>query len=170
MKLSSALSSLFDGSVRARGATYFRSKSVRIERGSEFEVEAKVRGGRIYDVGIHWDGRELSLFCDCPYFDSGGPCKHLWATVLAADEKDYIGGITKFNPRSVHLDRNAGAYEDQDFEEEEIDGEEQHDPFAGLIDFDPPPKARRDERYSLIEPSKVRELPRPPLSPPRWNV
>ena len=32
-------------------------------------------------------GEDLVLSCSCPYFESDGPCKHLWAMALAADER-----------------------------------------------------------------------------------
>jgi len=35
---------------------------------------------------------ELYVFCDCPYFETEAPCKHIWATILAADQKNYLRG------------------------------------------------------------------------------
>src|ERR1039457_5899517 len=98
MKLASALSSDFDDGVRSRGASYYRSGAVRLQVGSASEVEARVRGSRVYDVGIAWGRGMLVLFCDCPYFESGEPCKHLWATILASDAKDCLGAMTRFDP------------------------------------------------------------------------
>jgi len=104
MKLTSALSADFDSTVRSRGASYYRSGAVLLRAGSLRKVEARVRGSRIYDVEITWDGRELILFCDCPFFEGGQPCKHLWATILASDAKDFFGPITRFNSRQVVYD------------------------------------------------------------------
>src|SRR5450755_1220213 len=113
MKLASALSSDFNADIRARGASYYRLGAVRVKRGNATEVMAAVRGSRVYDVEITWDGRSLSLFCDCPYFDTAGPCKHIWATILAADAQNYFTAITRLNPRDIHYDEipdleNAG--------------------------------------------------------------
>jgi superfamily II DNA or RNA helicase len=113
MKLASALSSDFNADIRARGASYYRLGAVRVKRGNATEVMAAVRGSRVYDVEISWDGRSLSLFCDCPYFDTAGPCKHIWATILAADAQNYFTAITRLNPRDIHYDEipdleNAG--------------------------------------------------------------
>lgn len=63
---------------------------------SEIEREgvcAVVRGSSAapYDVALHWEKSYpgmIAVVCDCPLFRSGEPCKHIWATVLAADALD----------------------------------------------------------------------------------
>lgn len=118
MKLASALAPDFDSDVRARGASYYRSGAVRIQRGSNREVEARVRGSRLYEVEIAWDGKVLTMFCDCPYFEGMGPCKHLWATILATDARDFLTAITRLSPASVLYDvPDEELDEDDDFEE-----------------------------------------------------
>ncbi|HXM40620.1 MAG TPA: DEAD/DEAH box helicase [Bryobacteraceae bacterium] len=109
MKLASVLSSNFDSEIRARGASYYRLGAVRIKRGNATGVEAGVRGSRVYDVEITWDGRRLALFCDCPYYEDVGACKHLWATILAADSQNYFTAITRISPRDVSFDEAANA-------------------------------------------------------------
>ena len=104
MKLASVLSSDFDSDVRARGASYYRLGAVRIKRGNASEVLAGVRGSRVYEVDITWDGRRLTLFCDCPYFETAGACKHLWATILASDAQNYFTAITRLSPRDIVFD------------------------------------------------------------------
>jgi superfamily II DNA or RNA helicase len=87
MKLSALLSSDFDGRSRSRGVSYYRSGAVTIRHGDAEAVNAQVRGshGR-YDVEIEIDDQGVAnLFCECPYFESSGPCKHLWAAMLAAE-------------------------------------------------------------------------------------
>ena len=90
MNLASILSDDFDSSIRNRGKIYYWQSRVRIRRGTDREVQASVRGSRTYDVNLDWADGTLSLDCDCDYFDTIGPCKHLWATVLAADAKGYL--------------------------------------------------------------------------------
>ena len=107
MKLASVLSPHFDSDVRARGASYYRLGAVRIKRGNATGVEAGVRGSRVYDVEITWDGRALALFCDCPYYEDVGACKHLWATILAADAQNYFTAITRLHPRDISFDERA---------------------------------------------------------------
>ena len=118
MKLASALSSDFYSEVRARGVSYYRSGAVRIQRGSDSEVAARVRGSQLYDVEISWDGHLLTLFCDCPYFETVGPCKHLWATILAADARDYLTAITKLDRKSIFYDVPDEALDEDDPDEE----------------------------------------------------
>jgi superfamily II DNA or RNA helicase len=143
MKLASVLSPHFDSDVRARGASYYRLGAVRIKRGNATGVEAGVRGSRVYDVEITWDGRALALFCDCPYYEDVGACKHLWATILAADAQNYFTAITRLNPRDISFD-------------ETHDEDDEDDPFEGLPGFGPP--TRPDSVFK----------PQIPAAPPSW--
>src|ERR1039457_1755396 len=125
MKLASALSPHFDNDVRARGASYYRLGAVRIKRGNATGVEAGVRGSRVYDVEIAWDGRRLTLFCDCPYYEDVGACKHIWATILAADAHNYFTAITRLNPMDISFDEMHDEDEpDEDRSEERRVGKE----------------------------------------------
>ncbi len=106
MKLSSALSSDFDYNTRSRGAVYFRSGAVRIKQGSATEVYAKVQGSQFYAVEISWDDVEgLDFWCECPYFDSTGPCKHLWAVILAAEARGFLTAASSRETIPVSYDR-----------------------------------------------------------------
>src|ERR1017187_223896 len=109
MKLASVLSSDFDSDIRARGASYYRLGAVRIKRGNATAVEAAVRGSRVYDVEIAWDGHRLALFCDCPYYEDVGACKHLWATILAADAQNFFTAITRIGPKDISFDETPDA-------------------------------------------------------------
>lgn len=90
MKLSARLADYFEPAVRRRGQVYHLQGLVRIQHGSASKVEARVHGSRIYDVSLEWNDGTLSGRCDCPYFDSEGPCKHLWAAILAAEARGYL--------------------------------------------------------------------------------
>ncbi len=147
MKLASALSVYFDNDVRARGASYYRLGAVRVKRGNATGVEAGVRGSRVYDVEIAWDGRRLTLFCDCPYYEDVGACKHIWATILAADAQNYFTAVTRLNPRDISFDE----MHDEDDEDDE------DDPFEGLPQFTRP--ARPAPYFQ----------PQLPVAPPAWR-
>lgn len=55
-----------------------------------------MKGSRAYSVNLVWRDSKLNVTCDCPYFyDRGEPCKHLWASVLAADAKGYLSGVAE---------------------------------------------------------------------------
>ncbi len=88
LNLSTRLAAEFTKSVQHRGEEYFWRNQVRIERASETELHARVHGSQTYDVELNVRDGILSVWCDCPYFvDNGVPCKHLWATILAAEAK-----------------------------------------------------------------------------------
>jgi superfamily II DNA or RNA helicase len=120
MNLASILSDDFESSIRNRGKIYYWQSRVRIRRGSDREVQATVRGSRAYDVNMDLANGTLSLDCDCDYFDTVGPCKHLWATVLAADAKGYLAGA-KQAPRLVADYSSDGRNEFLDEEEDEAE-------------------------------------------------
>jgi superfamily II DNA or RNA helicase len=90
MNLVTRLAGDFSTNVRNRGKIYYWQGRVRIQHGSDSQVEAQVRGSRQYEVSLDYEAGVLSAWCDCSYFDSGGPCKHLWATILAADARGYL--------------------------------------------------------------------------------
>ncbi|HTS64589.1 MAG TPA: SNF2-related protein [Candidatus Acidoferrales bacterium] len=95
MNLTRTLSQEFDASVRQRGLAYFARHLVRIRHGSESEVDARVAGSRDYDVSLRFEHGVLNMSCDCAYFDSSGPCKHLWATILAAETKGHLAPVVE---------------------------------------------------------------------------
>ena len=177
MKLASALSSDFDDGVRSRGASYYRSGAVRLQVGSASEVEARVRGSRVYDVGIAWGRGMLILFCDCPYFESGEPCKHLWATILASDAKDCLSAMTRFDPSTVVFDfpdeSLSGDDEDEvSYGDEDEDGLDEADPDDAPAYYDSPtrhfPSIRSSAVKPFVQPPPLAAKPQPP-PPPSWR-
>lgn len=91
----SALSDLLagdcDSTIRQRGIAYFRRRRVRITHGSKSRVTATVAGTRAYRVELVRAQRKILATCTCPYFDID-LCKHIWATVLAADARQLLRG------------------------------------------------------------------------------
>ena len=103
MTLSSRLVFDFPPGVRKRGEGYFFQGKVQIRHGSDREVEARVVGSRLYDVGLDLTGGTLSAWCDCAYFDGEGPCKHLWATILAADADGHLAAAQSVSKLNLDL-------------------------------------------------------------------
>lgn len=96
MQLVSILEDDFSASIRRRGDRYFQQRRVKIRVGSATELGAVVTGSEQYGVMLKWTGGELAVLCNCPYFiDHGENCKHLWATILAADEQGYLSEAAK---------------------------------------------------------------------------
>jgi superfamily II DNA or RNA helicase len=145
LSLSSRLSGDFEAGVRSRGQAYYFKGRVRIVRGDASEVEATVRGSRTYDVSLDWEDDQLSAYCDCEYYDSAGPCKHLWATILAADAQ----GLLSAAAAAADLILNDGDY-DPDLDEE--------------------PDYEEYER-GLHRPPVIAAIPKPPPAPkvPAWQ-
>src|SRR4051812_40459500 len=90
MNISSHLARYFTAAVRQRGQAYFAGGQVRMLQGSATEFEARVRGSESYEVLLEVRGSALRLQCDCLFFETGEPCKHLWAAVLAAEKLRYL--------------------------------------------------------------------------------
>src|SRR3954447_6133158 len=82
----------FADGVRARGQSYFDRGRVVITSAKAGEVVvAKVRGTESYRVKLRLRNGRLHASCTCLYFGPQGlPCKHLWATILAADAKNLL--------------------------------------------------------------------------------
>ena len=57
------------------------------------QVTATAEGSRLYFVRLARKGQLIHAYCECAYFDTEGPCKHLWATILAAESKNYLLGF-----------------------------------------------------------------------------
>lgn len=95
MSVLGRLAEMFGSEIRSRGREYQRSGSVRITRNSANALRASVQGTRSYRVDVMWDGDDFEYRCTCPYsHDYGEPCKHVWATLLEADEKGLLPGST----------------------------------------------------------------------------
>lgn len=72
---------------------------MKIDLAAEDHIVAQVRGSKAYLVEIMVLDEGVQITCECPYYnDFSEPCKHAWATVLAADE----AGI-------LHIDENASS-------------------------------------------------------------
>src|SRR5450432_3917341 len=94
------LTELVDEFPRAslkRAVSYVVSGKVRItEQGPEL-IKAIVKGGAPYDVELRIARRRLSLSCDCASFYTYGPCKHLWATVMVAEQRGILRQMSPFD-------------------------------------------------------------------------
>lgn len=89
---SSILKSSFMPLIRSRGEKYFKDKKVNIQKFSITEVEAVVHGTIDYFTALQINNGKrigVGVACTCPFFRQGYPCKHIWATALAADKEIY---------------------------------------------------------------------------------
>lgn len=76
--------------MRRRGEEYHWQRLVRIGDAGDDFVEATIRGSQRYPVDLWWAPGSLKVSCECPYYESNGPCKHIWATILTAEARDLL--------------------------------------------------------------------------------
>jgi superfamily II DNA or RNA helicase len=136
------LANAFDPGARGRGENLFLNELAKLKRGDAWRVTAIVQGGDDYRVTLEREHDKILVRCACPYFVDRGPCKHLWATLLLADERNFLTGDGHGRPVTL-------AEADQD---EEENAEE----FADEFDYD------------FAEPllNQLAESPTPIVQPP----
>ena len=152
MELSQILSSRFSNTTRQRGYDYYRQRRVLIADGSPSNVDATVSGSEPYLVMLHWTGSSLAVLCDCPYFTGEDRlCKHLWATILAADEHRYLTEATASKELELDTESLLAQGADLDFELSQI------------------PPARLLKPAPFLFGGFAPRPPRPP-APPAWKT
>ncbi len=115
MSLTKTLADFFSKAIRDRGSQYFRSGLVFLQKATSKSLEARVRGSANYNVTLEVRRKNLLVTCSCPYFDEDY-CKHVWATMLAAEAKGYLLEAS----RSVQfLDTDGSAYSEDDYDDDE---------------------------------------------------
>lgn len=95
----------FESGPRERGDGYHRDGRVEVRRSSTTEVRAAVNGGTTYEVRLRCtapDRAEAS--CSCPFAQSSGPCKHIWAVLAAADRDALLDGLSAHRPSLTLVD------------------------------------------------------------------
>src|SRR6266498_1751751 len=83
----------FPEAVRQRGAACQRAGAVTVTYATPSVIRAVALGTEEYDVQIAVEDGTLVLSCSCPAFERDGPCKHLWATALVADERRMLAAM-----------------------------------------------------------------------------
>ena len=109
MSLKGRLSHEFAGRIRDRGVAYFRSNAVEILEHSKAHVDARVKGSKGYLVRLTLGRVSLDVACTCPYFEKGEECKHVWATMLAADSRQYLTDVDARSRLNLRVDDEAVA-------------------------------------------------------------
>jgi len=136
MKLSQRLVSEFSAAVRQRGQNYHWQHLIRIRSGDARAMEADVTGGERYGVTLHWDEPFLTVWCDCPFFESEGPCKHLWGAILAAEAQDYLSEAA--NAPELILD-DEGSFQDG------VESDADRSPAQSLLPLGAVPISKKNE-------------------------
>jgi SNF2 family DNA or RNA helicase len=90
--LTSKISGQVGRRSQQRGLIYFLHGAVKTLEGGSKSVEATVQGTRRYSVNISRTKVSISVRCSCPYYEEYlRTCKHIWATLLAAEERGFLG-------------------------------------------------------------------------------
>ena len=103
--LTSNLSWQVGKNFQQRGRLYFLHGAVDILEGGPWSVEATVQGTHQYSVNISCAKKSLGVRCSCPYYEGSlDTCKHIWATLLAAEEQGYLEGVANRPLRISEMD------------------------------------------------------------------
>src|SRR5437773_8475980 len=112
MRLSQALARHVSSGSRTRGYSYFADRAVRRIDMRDGIIHATVHGAQPYQVWIEPVGGRLRSSCTCPFFiDRLDICKHIWATLLAAEAKGLPILTPGIDPNRIEfepLDPHAG--------------------------------------------------------------
>ncbi len=91
MPLASRLAFYFEKRVQFKGIELYQAHRVQAGGYSPGHLDAVVHGGADYEVRLRYIEKRLRISCQCPYFESNGECKHLWAAVLESDRVGALG-------------------------------------------------------------------------------
>lgn len=124
--------------TRNKGDAYFRQGRVKIVSSRAGQLEAKVSGSRSrpYHVALEWSESDPGVLaeCTCPHYEEGNFCKHIWATLLAAEATGVA--IDASDQRGLDL---VHLHDDEDYDEPWDDADDgEYDEFD---DFDGGPLA-----------------------------
>jgi superfamily II DNA or RNA helicase len=121
----------FDSGVRNRGHQYFHEGRVSVRSRGASDLLAVVEGESAYEVMLDWgySREQLAVCCTCPYYADHDICKHIWATILAADAKRITPGGTKrlgilpMEPDDYDTDDDEWLDDfDDDFDDDDLPG------------------------------------------------
>jgi hypothetical protein len=153
MSLTTELSKRIPNLIQQRGIPYYREGAVRIVHGDADVVSANVSGIDVYQVTLTRRKSAIKAYCSCPYFaDHMETCKHIWATLLAAEAQGYLRAHEA--KRSMRIepdwDMSENASDDEewiDYFHEDWDGE----PKSGPIRFPGNRKQRKTKKTAPID-------------------
>ena len=92
MTLAELLESRFRADTRFRGAAYISDDCVTIAHVTAAEIQITVDDESEFDTVLRRKegATDIEFECTCRQFERGGVCKHLWGSILAADNAGYI--------------------------------------------------------------------------------
>jgi superfamily II DNA or RNA helicase len=182
MRLSQVLAPQVSQRSRSRGHAYFIGGAVHNLTARDGGIDATVQGSEPYFVRLEASSDLLTGSCTCPYFsDRLEICKHVWATILAAEARSLPLLPPGTRPDAVELapmdpDDDPAAAPESDFEED-LDEDWPSLEEADARPLSPAGRASVSARMKLYwaerrraQGHKVRQaakVPAPP--PPEWQ-
>ncbi len=170
MKLIEVLAGLVPKRIIARGESYYFARKVKLADPAPGLIQAIVSGSVDYAVEVFLGVEKTVNFeCSCPYFlDRMEICKHIWATLLAADAARQLPDWPHRNPPDlIPMDGDDDFDEhsededdfddlDPDFDEEEAEVEDPYDRYRPRAEIG----ESRHRRWKEIINSLRLEVPR----------
>ncbi|HSU66704.1 MAG TPA: SNF2-related protein, partial [Tepidisphaeraceae bacterium] len=91
MALTDKFAEHFSHTARHEGARINSQRGVKIEHLLPDSIEATVQSGQTYEVFLGREKGAVRYSCECPYYQSTGEtCKHVWATMLFAQDQGHL--------------------------------------------------------------------------------
>jgi len=140
MPVAANLTRQFSAAVRSKGDSYARDGLVTFTSVKLPRIGCEVQGSldEPYNVFLKLSGKSLEVACDCPHYLDGSLCKHIWASIVKAEQRGYIRtqqftkGVVDFDHEVITAANLAEFMGDDRFDEE--DGDE--DSFGQGTDFE----------------------------------
>ena len=109
-----------------KGRNYFRSGAVEIHEASADRVEATVKGGGRYWVALDLDVdlQAVVASCTCPHYDDGNLCKHIWASLEAAEAEGHLGRMAEMDHATILTEIEYSGDDDEFDQLGELDEED----------------------------------------------
>src|SRR5438552_3504591 len=98
----------FKPEVRSSGRTFLLKGKVFQSQLSDTEVQTYIRASKSFKVIFKSESvssKTIDVSCTCPQFKKGQFCRHIWAALLAAQEKnaDFLESKSNLEKKSMSL-------------------------------------------------------------------
>jgi hypothetical protein len=95
MTLAELLQNRFRADLRHRGAAYIEAERMTLVRVTPENIFGIVQDGAEFQTQLRYQPDDVVMFCTCEQYAKSKVCKHLWATILAADSGGYISSTLR---------------------------------------------------------------------------
>lgn len=115
--------------ILERGENYAHEGQVTDLSDSNGKISAEVEGSETYDVEIEYAGNKiLSMYCSCPYAESGESCKHMAAVLYAWEDES-----APVNDTNTELEEAINAMEVEKLRKILLNAAQKDSTLAALI-------------------------------------